>query len=269
VVGVTFTVGAAALAGLPPLSIWWAKDAVLAGVPLGSPDLQGAGLLTVAGLLATALSAVAATRAAWFVWRPTRSPSIRRGADRRRRVSVAVSAALVVLAVPAAAVGGVGVWVGLVPRADAGELVTTGVVVVFAAAATWALHTRPIRLRSTVLPRLAAAARGWLGLEAATRAVVVRPVLALARALDRADGALGTALPRAAATVPGLARGLDERGERPLASAVAGLAGAVRRLGDVARRPQTGQQHQYYAQGVVVLGTLGVLVGVLVVAGVR
>jgi NADH:ubiquinone oxidoreductase subunit 5 (subunit L)/multisubunit Na+/H+ antiporter MnhA subunit len=261
---VTFTVGAAALAGLPPLSIWWTKDAVLVGVPLGD------GLLTVAGLLGTALSAVAATRAAWFVWRPTRSPSIRGGPDRpRRRVPVAVTTALVVLAVPAAAVGGVGVWVGLVPRADAGELVTTGVVVLFAAAATWALHTRPIRLRSTVLPRLAAAARGWLGLEVATRAVVVRPVLALARVLDRADGALGEALPHAAATVPGLARGVDQRGERPLAVAVTEFGGTVRRLGDLARRPQTGQQHQYWAQGVVALGTLGVLVAVLVVTGVR
>jgi NADH-quinone oxidoreductase subunit L len=263
VVGVTFTVGAAALAGLPPLSIWWPKDSVLAGVPLGD------GLLTVAGLLATALSAVYATRAAWFVWQPTPSPSIRRGAERRRRVPVVLGVALVVLAVPAAVVGGVAVAVGLVPRADAGQLVTTGVVAVFAAGATWALHTRPIRLRSGVLPGLAAAARGWLGLEAATRAVVVRPVLALAALLDRADGALATVAPRAVATVPRVARVLDARGERPLAAAVTGLGVGVRRLGDLARRPQTGQQHQYYAQGMVAVGTLAALVAVLVVTGVR
>jgi hypothetical protein len=161
------------------------------------------------------------------------------------------------------------VAVGLVPRADAGQLVTTGVVAVFAAAATWALHTRPIRLRSGVLPRLAAAARGWLGLEAATRAVVVRPVLALARLLDRADGALATVAPRAVATVPRLARMVEARGERPLVAAVTGLGVGVRRLGDLARRPQTGQQHQYYAQGVVAVGTLAALVAVLVVTGVR
>jgi NADH-quinone oxidoreductase subunit L len=263
VVGVTFAVGAAALAGLPPLSIWWPKDSVLAGVPLGD------GLLTVAGILATALSAVYATRAAWFVWRPTPSPSIRRGAERRRRVPVVLGVALVVLAVPAAAVGAVAVAVGLVPRADAGQLVTTGVVAVFAAVATWALHTRPIRLRSAVLPRLASAARGWLGLEAATRAVVVRPVLALARLLDRADGALATVPPRVVAPVPRLARVIEARGERPLAAAVTGLGVGVRRLGDLARRPQTGQQHQYYAQGLVAVGTLAALVAVLVVTGVR
>jgi NADH-quinone oxidoreductase subunit L len=204
------------------------------------------------------------------VWRPTRSPSIRRGSDRpRRHVPPAITVPLVVLAVPAAAVGGVAVLTGLVPRADVGELVTTGVVVVFAAAATWGLHTRPVRLRSTVLPRLASAARGWLGLEAATRAVVVRPVLGLAHLLDRADGALGTALPRAVATVPRLARVVDRRGERPLAGAVSGFAAGVRRLGAVARRPQTGQQHQYYAQGLVALATLVTLTIVLVVTGVR
>ncbi len=264
VVGVTFTVGAAALAGLPPLSIWWTKDAVLVGVPLGD------GLLTVAGLLATALAAVYATRAAWFVWRPTPSPSIRRGTDRRRRrIPVAVGAALVVLAVPAAAVGLVGVITGLVPRADAGELVTTGSVAVFAAVATWGLHTRPIRLRSPVLPSLAGVARGWLGLEEATRAVVVRPVLALARLLDRADGALGAGPPRLVATVPRLARVVEERGERPLATAVTGLGTGVRRFGDLARRPQTGQAHQYYAEGLVAVGTLAALVAVLVVTGVR
>jgi hypothetical protein len=213
---------------------------------------------------------VYATRAVWFVWRPTRSPSIRRGSDRpRRHVPLAITLPLVVLTVPAAAVGGVAVLAGLVPRADAGELVTTGVVVAFAAVATWALHTRPIRLRSPVLPRLASAARGWLGLEAATRAVVVRPVLGLAHLLDRADGALGTALPRATATVPRLARVVEERGERPLAAAVAALATGVRRLGDLARRPQTGQQHQYYAQGLVAVGALAALVAVLVVTGVR
>jgi hypothetical protein len=50
---------------------------------------------------------------------------------------------------------------------------------------------------------------------------------------------------------------------------VTGLGVGIRRLGDLARRPQTGQQHQYYAQGVVAIGTLAALVAVLVVTGVR
>ncbi|GAA4826191.1 hypothetical protein GCM10023201_11010 [Actinomycetospora corticicola] len=265
-VGVPFTLGAVALAGVPPLSLWWTKDAVLTGIPLGD------GGLTVAALLATVLSAVSATRAAWFVWRPVRSPSIRRGTDGdrpRRHVPVAITVALAVLAVPAVALGGVAVAVGLVPGADPGELVTTGVVVLLAAAATWVLHSRPVRLRSSAWGRAAATARGWLGLEALVGPVVGTPVLALARLLDRADATLGRAVPRAAATVPTLARGVDRYGERPLAGAIDRLAAGVRRLGDLARRPQTGQQHQYYAQGVIAIGVLAGVAVVVVTAGVR
>lgn len=267
VLGVTFTVGAAALAGVPPLSLWWTKDAVLTGVPLGSQDLRIGGVLTVAGLFATVLSAVAATRAAWFVWRPVRSPSIRR--EHRRRVPAVLVAALVVLAVPAAGLGALLVGVGLVPRADAGELVTTGIVVVFAASATWVLHSQPPRLRAAVWGRAAGAARGWFGMETATRVVVVTPVLALARLLDRADAGLGRAVPRAAGTVPVLAAALERRGERPISTAVTGLAAGVRRLGALARRPQTGQAHQYYAQSMIAVGTLAAVAAVVVMAGVR
>jgi NADH-quinone oxidoreductase subunit L len=269
-VGVPFTVGAIALAGVPPLSIWWTKDAVLAAIPLGD------GGLTVAALLATTLSAVSATRAAWFVWRPVRSPSIRRGPDRagrsgrpRRHVPVAITAALAVLTVPAVALGAVGVAVGLVPGADPGELVTTGVVVVLAVAATWALHTRPVQLRSRAWGRAAGTARGWFGLERLVGPVVGTPVLALARLLDRADATLGAAVPRAVTTVPDLARGVQRYGERPVAAAVERLATGVRRLGDLARRPQTGQQHQYYAQGVIAIGVLAAVAVVVVSAGVR
>ncbi|MFC5062538.1 proton-conducting transporter membrane subunit [Actinomycetospora atypica] len=261
VLGVTFTVGAAALAGVPPLSLWWTKDAVLAGVPLGD------GVLTVAGLFATALSAVSATRAAWFVWRPVRSPSIRR--EHRRRVPVVLGAALVALAVPAAALGAVLVAVGLVPRADAGELVTTGIVVVLAAVATWVLHSRPPRLRAAVWGRAAGAARGWFGLETATRGVVGTAVNRLARQLDRADAGLGRAVPRAAGTAPALVVALVRLGERPIASAVTALAAGVRRLGTLARRPQTGQAHQYYAQSMIAVGTLAAVAAVVVMAGVR
>lgn len=266
-VGVPFTVGAVALAGVPPLSIWWTKDAVLAGIPFGD------GGLTSAALLATVLSAVSATRAAWFVWRPVRSPSIRRGPEQtgrpRRHVPVAVTVALAVLTVPAVVVGAVGVALGVVPGAGPGELVTTGVVVVLAVAATWVLHSRPVQLRSSLWGRAAGTARGWLGLERVVGPVVGTPVLALARLLDRAEAALGAAVPRAAATVPALARGVERAGERPLAGAVDRLAAGVRRLGDLARRPQTGQQHQYYAQGVIAIGVLAGVAVVVMTAGVR
>jgi NADH-quinone oxidoreductase subunit L len=38
-----------------------------------------------------------------------------------------------------------------------------------------------------------------------------------------------------------------------------GIAAAARRLGRLARRPQTGQLHQYYAQLIIGLGVLAVI----------
>ncbi len=63
-VGVTFTVAAASLAGLPPLSLWVTKDEVLAAALARSPALYATGL---AGAV---ISAVYSAKAAWFVWQP-------------------------------------------------------------------------------------------------------------------------------------------------------------------------------------------------------
>ena len=257
-VGVTFTVGALALAGTPPLSLWWAKDGILAAVT------EGSGAFVVLGEVSAVLSAVAATRAMWFVWRPARG--LVRPARHTPRT---LMAALVVLAVPAAALGGVAVALGLLPRADAGTLGSSAALVVPAVGMTWALHSRPIRQREAWGRRLAGAARGWWGLDAAVRVTVVRPVLALAVLLDRADGALDRGVRAAAGGVLVAADAVEERGEPVLRSVVGRLGGATRRLGAAARRPQTGQLHQYYAQTAAGLGLVVVLAVVLVVAGVR
>ena len=100
--GVAFTVGAVALAGLPPASLWVTKDEVLAAVLRHGPGLYAT------GLAATVVSAVYSIKALWYVWQPvpagaaagydTERPGIRRLA----RVS---AAPLVVLAVPAATLG--------------------------------------------------------------------------------------------------------------------------------------------------------------------
>ncbi|MEU4660426.1 NADH-quinone oxidoreductase subunit L, partial [Micromonospora chalcea] len=124
-------------------------------------------------------------------------------------------------------------------------------------------------------------ARAWLGLDPAARLLVVRPTLALARGLARFDdraldrvvhavpgAALGAAqglarfddavLGRGVASVPVLTRRaaealarVDDHGVDAL---VRRLARAARRLGALARRPQTGLIHQYYVQVVLVLG---------------
>lgn len=63
-VGAAFTVGALTLAGLPPLSLWAAKDEVLAAA-----RTEGPGLYAV-GLAAAAVAAVYSVKAVWYVTRP-------------------------------------------------------------------------------------------------------------------------------------------------------------------------------------------------------
>src|SRR5699024_10832582 len=67
VVGVCASVGALALAGIAPLSLWATKDAVLAAALEASPWLYAA------GLLASALSAAYAGKALWAIWRDRKS----------------------------------------------------------------------------------------------------------------------------------------------------------------------------------------------------
>ncbi len=130
----------------------------------------------------------------------------------------------------------------------------------------------------------------WLGLGSAVRTMVVQPTLALAKrcarfdddVLDRAvmhgaESAM-TAAPRIAAfdddTVDGGIEAMSERvvglADRSasvdghwLDGAVEKIAAGARWLGRLARRPQTGQLHQYYIQAVAVLA-VGVLLLVVV-----
>ena len=94
-----FAVGALALAGAPPLSLWVTKDAVLAAALRDSPALY------VVGLAAAALSALYAGKALVVVLSPA-SSAAQDGWDKERpgtrRVPVLVAVPVVVLAVPAA-----------------------------------------------------------------------------------------------------------------------------------------------------------------------
>ncbi|MHB8449516.1 MAG: NADH-quinone oxidoreductase subunit 5 family protein [Mycobacteriales bacterium] len=107
---VTMTIGLGALAGVPPLSGFVSKDAVLgaaydaarhgAAVPVGGAF---AWLVWAAGLLTAGLTVLYATRV-WlrvFFGAP-------RGAQRGREPALAMTVPLVVLAVPAALLGGLG-----------------------------------------------------------------------------------------------------------------------------------------------------------------
>lgn len=286
-VGVPFAVGALALAGIPPLSLWVTKDAILASAR------EHSAVLFVVGLAAAALSAVYAGKALVVILaKPDTDPVASWDTEQRgtRRVPPLASVPIIALALPAAGLavfglpGVAGRMSGLLGapaiRPDPWEATVSGVIAIagVAVAALWDRRTAGVAaarghaVELFPLPghrRQGAAGRastgswllGWLGLEAALRRVVVQPTMALAATLaavdDRVvDGAVGGA----ARATESAARLADRRLEGTVNAAVLAVVRGARRLGVLARRPQTGQVYQYYAQAVAVLAVLAVLV---------
>ncbi|QBI55207.1 proton-conducting transporter transmembrane domain-containing protein [Streptomonospora litoralis] len=280
VAGGCFTAGALALGGVPPLSVWVAEDLVLAGAPAA---------LHTAGLAASALAAGYAGVALAAVWRrpepkgggaqaavggavPSGSGGavgIRRPAPGELLPLPALAAAAVLLG--ALALPGVHAWwsallghpgapvPGLAQAAGSGLLA----VLVLGAVTSWRLRRPAARAADRRWVRWP---RSWLGLERAARVAVVTPVLATARGLAAFDDrVLDRAVYGAASGVPRVSAALARRVEPAVESAIAALAAGARALGTRARRPQTGQVHQYYAQAVTVLAAVA-LVFVLVAA---
>lgn len=262
VVGASFTIGALSLAGVPPLSLWAAKDSVLAAARAQSLPLY------LTGLGGALLAAAYAGKAVGIALRPVRiDASTGWDAEQRgtRTVSVLEKAPLLVLATAAVLLGVLELPPVARRIADAlgqrspispswGELAASSVLAVTAAlAAAWAGNRIPSP----------AWAVSWLGTTAVPRAVTM-PLLRLARALARVDDhgidravIAAATWTRSAAT---LAARVDERG---IDAAVDALARGTRRLGVWALRPQTGQVHQYYAQAAVLLAAAVALLAIV------
>ncbi|MDQ3424218.1 MAG: NADH-quinone oxidoreductase subunit L, partial [Actinomycetota bacterium] len=253
-VGIPAAVGALALAGVAPLSLWATKDEVLAAARDTSP------LLYVVGLAAAALSAAYAGKALLMVWR--RAPDgVEDGYDTEERgtrhVGVLQKAPLTVLAVGATTLGVLALPpVGARLRRALGEesmdsVPTAGPVQLVVSAVLALAVLTAVSRWSAPEPRWA---QGWLGLERTAHLVVVQPVLWLADVLARFDDR------GVDAAVTGTARGGLRAGDAAARADVAGVdamveavARGARRLGSLARIPQTGQLHQYYAQAAVLL----------------
>jgi hypothetical protein len=138
------------------------------------------------------------------------------------------------------------------------ELVVSAVVALAAAGVAAAV----VRRRGDVPSRPALA--DWLGLEALARNGIAHPTRVTAEALDRFDDRVVAGGVRAGARLGlSFARAVDGRVEWSVDGAVRAVVRGFRGLGRLARRPQTGQLHQYYAQAVVILAALAVLLVVL------
>jgi NADH-quinone oxidoreductase subunit L len=247
-------VGAAAvaallsLAGLPPLTLWATKDAVLAEALEASPALYAA------GLVAAGLSAAYAAVALVALLRP---PD---GSDEGpRHLPLVVPVALAPLAV-----GAVGLGLLTLPAVMArlpGRAAVTPHVWELALSAGVALLGVAVVVRGgmPVPARVRDWLRGWMGLEGAAHRWVVSPVLALAEAAARVDDrVLARTVDAAARSTTGAAARAHE-GDRALSNLVDQTAAAVRRAGLAVRRSsRSGQLHHYYLQ--LVVGVLVVVV---------
>ncbi len=264
-VGILATVGLLTLAGIAPLSLWASKETVLAATVEASLPLY------LVGLLGAAASAAYAGRVLRVIWSPLASGASNdagpghEGDDPdttrpgRRRIPALMVAPMVALGLAAAGLGALTLPPLLTrlgrrlgdPAASpsAAELIGSAALALVVAAVAWRWPLPSPRWAS-----------GWLGLEPAVRRGLVGPTDRLAvglarfddRVLDRGVYALAH---RGQALAAGLAR-FDRSG---LEAAVEGLARGVRRAGRAARRPQTGQLHQYYLQSAAVLVAAAVL----------
>ncbi len=265
IVGATFTVGALTLAGVPPMSIWVGKDEVLAAAR------QQSAALYVVGLVAALFSALYAGKAVMAVWGRAPAQAAYDTEQRgTRRVSALMNAPLPLLAVAAAAIGvlalpqvpvfreAVGSAGDVTP--GAAELTVSGVLAVVGIAVMTGWRRAPWRVSEPVQRWWA----DWLGLERLARRGIVAPTMYLAHALARFDDRV---LDRGVDRVGGLGRLLARlssvRLEVGLDDAVRAIAAGTRRAGTLARRPQTGQLHQYYAQAVAGLVLLALVLALV------
>lgn len=250
IVGVTFVIGALALAGLPPFSLWLTKDAILA-VALGASPM-----LYAAGLVGAVLSAAYSAKIIAVVWAaPQRGTEPEAGWDAEQRgtrhIPTTAIWPLTVLAVGAATLGllalpGLDTWfrhtlgASTQPQSTPWELIASAVLAVIAALIVF-------RYRLPVVPWAA----GWFGMERVAMRTVGWPTDTLAGALarfdDHLDGVIDAApriLDHAAAVTRSADDGVDH--------AVGHVVRATRTAGRLARRSQSGRIADYYAAGAVI-----------------
>lgn len=259
-VGLTTAAGLWTLAGLPPFSIWVAKDEVLAAALKSSPTLY------LVGLAATFVSAAYAVKALTLLWWPA-PPDAEHAYDTERPGTRQVGwLQLIPLPILAgvAAVLGVQIYLPLEetyklaldasgePSATWWELLLSAGVALAAGAL--------VAVRPGLQEAVPAAFGRWLDLQRSATVLVIRPTLWSARTLARFDDRVldRMVVEGLMARTVGLARALGRFDDRVLDGLLVetSVAHGFRRLGLLARRPQTGQLHHYYAQAATALGVV-------------
>jgi NADH-quinone oxidoreductase subunit L len=192
----SMAIGLGALAGLPPLAGFWSKEGVLAAARHGDgPAPAWVGwLVWLAGLLGVAVTAWYATRLllrAFFG--PSRVPT-GTAAPHPHDPPAAMRWPVLLLAVPSALLGlavflpGFREWLDLEAFHVNAELLLPMALLALGAGLAWARWRRdPAADPADALGRARPAFAGGFGLDAVQHALVVRPALALARAVRAGD----------------------------------------------------------------------------------
>lgn len=233
-----FAVAGLALAGVPPLSGFFTKDAVIAAA-LAGPH---AGLLAPLALAGTLLTGAYVARALRLLWR---------GEGEERRVPglgwmAAGLAGLVVLAVGlGAAVGPITVWVGgRLPGASVASALGLSAALGGLALGWFIRGARllgPLRRSTERGFALAGGFDFW----------VARPALALARGCDRLERTLYTGVLGIGGLGLALARAVRRSDEGGIDGLIFALARSTRALGERARALQSGMVHRELALAAV------------------
>lgn len=221
-------VGALALAAVPPLGAAWSKEHVIAGAVHASPWV-GAGAFTAA-----LLSAFYATRYHLLVYG---SGEDARG-GRTGRVELASLAVLATLTLLLSALWlpGAGAVVedlvgGALEASAPWELLVALALIALALGTAWWLWQRDRLDGLGISPGVQAAAGDWLGVPAATRLLIERPVWWLSRQLARLDDRVVDAGVRGVvALVRSVSRLLGRLDDRVVDAGVRGVAAFARAL---------------------------------------
>ena len=205
-VAVVFTLGLASLAGVPPLSGFWSKEAVLGAAQQAAATGSWAGWLVLVTGLATGVVTAAYAARTFVLVVPSRAdqPAASTPAP---RPPIAMSGPLLLLAIPAVAGGLLVTWrtvpgplhLSAATGALAAALAVLGIALALVAARR---HPDPVQALN---PLLRNAFAGGFGIETATRRLVVVPVRALAKLVAAGDRDVVDAYVRAAASAARLA----------------------------------------------------------------
>ena len=284
-------VGALALAAVPPLGGAYSKEAVLAAAAARGPGLAlgvvAAGVLSAlyAGRLYVLAFGGARGAAAGAAAVPPTTP---RAELTAMGLLALASMALGVLWLPGAGVVAGRLAGGPLAAGEAWALAASLGGIALAAALVWTLAHHDALVTLGLRERWREPLGAWLGVPRAARALVVAPMLALARRLaafddrvvdagvraavgvarfasrglawwgERGVDGLVTAVARTTAAAGRAARAADDRG---VDAAVEGVAREVGVVGEQSRRLQTGLAHHYY-----VIAAVGALAVVLAAA---